>query len=256
MCDHSAYVWLRFYEELNDHLPSAQQKVNFRHGFHGRVTVKDLIESIGVPHTEIDLLLINGESVDFHYLLQQGDRISVYPMFERFDIAAVSKVRPEPLRVMKFVVDVHLGKLARYLRMSGFDTLYKTDYADAELAAISATQHRILLTRDRGLLKHRIIDYGHFVRHTEPFSQLQEIIQRFDLYRLMKPFSRCIRCNGSVQSVAKSEVQSLLTPRTSLYYHAFWQCRQCHQIYWKGSHYQKMQKMLLIISQSVDNLID
>lgn len=249
MCQHQHYVWLRFYEELNDHLQIEHQKVTFRHQFHDRVAVKDLLESLGVPHTEIDLILVNGLSVDFHYLLQQDDRISVYPMFERFDIAAVSKVRPEPLRDIKFVLDVHLGKLANYLRMTGFDTLYQTDYADAELAVISSSQHRILLTRDRGLLKRRIIDYGHFVRRTQPFEQLQEIIQCFDLYRLIKPFSRCIRCNGLLESVKKSEVQSLLPPRTSKYYHAFWQCRQCHQVYWKGSHYEKMQRRLSEITQ-------
>ena len=238
------HVWLRFYEELNDHLPPEQRKLSFRHFFHGRVSVKDLLESVGVPHTEIDLILVNGDSVDFNYLVQQGDRISVYPMFERFDIAAVSKVRPEPLRAIKFVLDVHLGKLANYLRMAGFDTLYERDYFDAELAAISSSQHRILLTRDRGLLKHRIIQYGHFVRQTDPLKQLQEIIRWFDLYRLLNPFSRCIRCNGILQPVDKSDIQSLLPPGTSKYYHTFRQCRECHQVYWKGSHYQKMQRLL------------
>jgi len=119
---------IRFYEELNDFLPLERRKVDFSHEFQRRASIKDLIEALGVPHTEVDLILVNGASVDFSYIVRDGDRISVYPMFEAFDIQTVSRVRPQPLRVIRFVLDVHLGKLARYLRLLGFDTLYRNDY--------------------------------------------------------------------------------------------------------------------------------
>jgi len=119
---------IRFYEELNDFLPLERRKVDFSHEFQRRASIKDLIEALGVPHTEVDLILVNGASVDFSYIVRDGDRISVYPMFEAFDIQMVSRVRPQPLRVIRFVLDVHLGKLARYLRLLGFDTLYRNDY--------------------------------------------------------------------------------------------------------------------------------
>lgn len=165
-----SYVVFRFYEELNDFLLPQRRKIAFEHDYKGRVSVKDLIESLGMPHTEIDLILVNGECVDFTYHVQHKDQISVYPMFESMDVAGLSKIRAEPLRDIKFVVDVHLGKLAKYLRMLGFDALYENNYSDSELALLSSNEHRILLTRDRGLLKRRIVHYGHFVM-TDPATK-------------------------------------------------------------------------------------
>ena len=239
-----SYVVCRFYEELNDFLSPQFRKKSFRHDFKGRVSVKDLIESLGVPHTEIDLILVNGESVNFNYLIQHEDEISVYPVFEKIDIAGLSKIRAEPLRHIKFVADIHLGKLAKYLRILGFDVLYENDYSDSNLAQISSNEHRILLTRDRGLLKRRIVDYGHFVRHVQPLKQLQEIIDWLDLKRLIKPFYRCIRCNGVLADVDKSEIEDQLLPKTKQYYHQFKQCPDCKHIYWKGSHYLRMKKII------------
>src|SRR3989338_9144205 len=110
----------RFYEELNDFLPPERRKTTFTREFRNRASVKDMIEALGVPHTEVDLILVNGASVDFSYLVQDGDRISVYPMFESFDIRPLVHLRPRPLREPKFVLDTHLGKLAVYLRLLGF----------------------------------------------------------------------------------------------------------------------------------------
>ena len=142
----------RFYEELNDFLPENRRKILFPFAFEGTPSVKDSIEALGVPHTEIDLILVNGISVDFGCLIRDGDRISVYPVFESIDITPLVRVHSQPLREPRFVLDMHLGRLARYLRMLGFDTLYRNDYADAELARISSQEYRILLTRDPGLL--------------------------------------------------------------------------------------------------------
>lgn len=151
---------IRFYEELNDFLPPERRKVCFNHDFQRRASIKDVIEALGVPHTEIELLLVNGDSVDFSYIVQHGDRISVYPLFESFDVQPLIRVRLRPLRTTRFVLDVHLGKLARYLRLLGFDTLYRNDYDDAELASLASAEQRILLTRDRDLLKRAMVTHG------------------------------------------------------------------------------------------------
>lgn len=239
-----SYAVFRFYEDLNDFLSPQRRKIAFTHHFKGRVSVKDLIESLGVPHTEIDLILANGKSVDFTYHVQHEDHINVYPMLEKLGIAGLSKIRLEPLTTIMFVVDIHLGKLVKYLRMLGFDALYDTNSSDSELALISSSEKRILLTRDRGLLMRRLVDYGHFVRQTQPLKQLQEVIQWLDLKPLIKPFYRCMRCNGLLTEVNKNEIEDRLLAKTKLYYHEFKQCTDCKHVYWKGSHYQRMQRLI------------
>jgi len=161
-----AQAIFRFHAELNDFLPPSKRQVSFAHLFKAHPSIKDTIEALGVPHTEVDLILVNGESVDFSYILQDGDRICVYPVSESSHITPTIGVRPKPLLVPRFVLDIHLGKLATSLRMLGFDTLYRNDYADEELAHISSTQERILLTRDRGVLMRSIVTYGYYVRET------------------------------------------------------------------------------------------
>lgn len=239
-----ASAWFRFYEELNDFLLPIQRKVEFEHRFDRRASVKDMIESLGVPHPEIELILVNSRSVDFSYIVEDGDRISVYPVFESLDISPLIRLRPEPLRNLKFVVDCNLGRLSRYLRLLGFDCLYRNDYRDKEVAAISQQQHRVVLTRDRRLLQHKVIDRGFFVRSTRPKEQVNEVMKRLDLYRLVRPFSRCTRCNGSLESVSKDAVDALLQPKTRLHYNVFRQCPDCHQVYWQGSHHERMLKLV------------
>lgn len=171
-----------FYAELNDFLTPSRKLVSFTHVFEGRGSIKDMIESLGVPHTEVALILVNGESVDFSYLVQDGDQISVYPVSESSHITPIVIVRPKPLLVPRFVLDIHLGKLAIALRMLGFDTLYRNDYTDEELAQISSTQGRILLTRDRGVLMRSVVTHGYYVRATHPPQQVVEVLRRFDLF--------------------------------------------------------------------------
>ncbi len=243
----------RFYAELNDFLPPDRRREAFIHAFEGRVSIKDMIESIGVPHTEVDLILVNGKSVDYSYIVQAGDRVSVYPVFESIDIAPVVQVRPGPLRVARFVVDTHLGRLARYLRLLGFDALYANDFQDDTLAELSSRERRILLTRDRGLLKRSKVTHGYFVRQTRPREQLLEVLRRFDLRGLIVPFRRCIRCNGSLAPVSKGSILDRLPPRTRDYYDEFRLCQGCGKIYWKGSHYQRMLEFIRdILQQEVD----
>jgi len=234
----------RFYAELNDFLPKERRQRSFTHTFLLSGSVKDMIESLGVPHTEVDLILANGRSVDFSYAVQNGDRISVYPVFEAIDIVPVLRVRPEPLREPRFVLDVHLGQLAVYLRMLGFDTLYRNDYRDEELARISNEEARILLTRDRGLLKRSIVTHGYCLRTTQPRQQLVDVIRRFDLRRAIAPFRRCLHCNAVLEPVDKAAIEDRLPPKTRHYYDEFWRCPQCDRIYWQGSHFERMQQFI------------
>ena len=239
-----AYAEFRFYAELNDFLPAGRRAVPVPLAFSPGATVKDLIESLGVPHTEIDLIMANGHSVDFAYRVQDGDRISVYPVFEAVDVSPIVRLRPEPLRQPRFVLDAHLGRLVRYLRLAGFDALYRNDVSDDELVRISLDEKRTLLTRDVGLLKRGVLTHAYFVRDARPKEQLLEVLRRFDLFGTLAPFQRCLACNGVLQTVGKDQIAHLLPPRTRLYYHEFQMCPDCHKLYWKGSHYQRLAALL------------
>ncbi len=234
----------RFYGPLNDFLPPERRQRSFCHTFTGRASVKDMVESLGVPHPEIDLLLVNGEPVGFEYIVRPGDRVSVYPRFTTIEVGDLSRVRPAPLPEARFVLDTHLGRLAAYLRLLGFDTLYRNNFDDPELARLSDEEGRILLTRDRGLLKRNAVRYGYCVRAKYPRRQVVEVLHHFDLFDRIVPFRRCVRCNGLVEPVAKAEIDHLLAADTRRYYHEFSRCTVCEQIYWKGSHYRRIQKLV------------
>jgi hypothetical protein len=233
-------VSLRFYEELNDFLPPDLRKRSFACAFDPIQPVKHLIESFGVPHTEVELILVNGESVDFDYLVQAGDRISIYPLFEALDVTPVLRLRSQPMRRPRFVADAHLGRLARYLRLLGFDCLFFNDAGDRNLARISVEEGRILLSRDRGLLMHRIITHGCFIHRTEPREQLNEIVRRLQLETLSRPFTRCMECNGLLNMVEKRRIEDELPDHVRQHYNEFWRCDGCGRIYWKGSHYREL----------------
>ena len=244
----------RCYAELNDFLPSERRKVTFAHSFQGRNSIKDMVEALGVPHTEVDLILVNGVSVDFSHIVQDGDCISVYPVFESLDITPLARLRPEPLREPKFVLDTHLGRLAACLRLLGFDTLYSNDCPDEELARLSASEKRTLLTKDRGLLKRRLITHGYCVRSAKPRRQAGEVLERFDLYGSVAPFQRCLRCNGLLEPVDKQVILDRLLPDTRKYYEAFYRCAACNQLYWPGSHYARLQSFIAEILMTKPDL--
>lgn len=234
-------AFFRFYGELNDFLPAKRRRQTFTYEFDGRPAVKHVIESIGVPHTEIDLILINGVSADFKQYVNDLDRVSVYPVFERLDITPVVRLRPAPLRITAFILDVHLGKLARMLRLLGFDTRYRNDYEDALIVRIAAAEHRIVLTRDLQLLKAKAVTHGYWIRAMKPEAQLAEVIRRFDLFRQLKAFHRCLTCNGLLRETSKEAVWHLLEPKTKKYYREFFQCETCGQVYWKGTHFPRLE---------------
>lgn len=224
-----------FYGELNDFLRSRNRKVKFSHCFKERGSIKDMIEALGVPHPEIGKIEVNGKCVDFSYIVNDGDSIKVYP--------STSTVAPTHLP-SRFVLDIHLGKLATSLRLLGFDTLYRNNYSDPELAEISATQERILLTRDKGLLMRSLVTYGYYVRETNPERQVIEVLRRFDLFNCVAPFKRCLRCNGLLEPVGKESLIDQLPEKTQLHMDEFHRCAECSQVYWKGSHYERMQNFI------------
>lgn len=230
-------VTLRFYEELSDFLPTEKKKQDFSVAFPLARSVKDLIESLGVPHVEVDLILVNGKTKTFDYLVADGDRISVYPIFERLDITSATKLRPEPLRRSRFIIDVHLKTLAKRLRLLGFDSLYDQKFDDIELARISENQRRILLTRDRQLLMRKNVSRGLFIRNTKPALQLIEVAERLDLTAQLKPFTRCTECNGEIHPVSLDSVVDLLPRGVQSWCREFHRCGNCGKVYWKGSHY-------------------
>jgi hypothetical protein len=247
----TGHVDVRAYAELNDFLAPEEQGTTIRRPFRPHQTVKDVIEAAGIPHTEVDLIVVGGEPVGFTHRPKTGDRIAVYPVFETLDIGSVSRLRPEPLRDPRFVVDVHLGRLVRLLRLVGFDAVWASDLDDDALAAIGRTEHRILLTRDRGLLKRRQVTHGLFVRSERPVEQVVDVLRRLDLGARLAPFTRCMQCGGELARVTKAEVWHRLQPLTRAHYDDFQRCTTCGQIYWHGSHHDQLVELVARIRRSL-----
>jgi uncharacterized protein with PIN domain len=229
-----------FFAELNDFFPlNSRGKTSIVY-FEGNPSVKHLIEAEGVPHPEVAAILANGRPVDFSYLVQDRDQVEVYPV----SAGSLSLIQDEPTGERRFILDNHLGRLAVYLRMLGLDTLYRNDYQDEELAQVAGQEGRILLTRDVRLLMRNLVTYGYWVRSLLPREQLGEVVRRFKLSAGITPFQRCLRCNTPLKVVKKDEVLDRLEPLTRLYYNEFHICPRCKQIYWKGSHYDRMQQLI------------
>lgn len=237
-------AFFRFYEELNDFLPRVQRKVRFSYQFAGKPSIKDTIEAIGVPHTEIDLVLVDGVSVDFDYKMQGTEQVSVYPVFESFDIRPLIHLRPKPLRDTKFVVDVNLGTLASKLRLLGFDTLYNNKFDDNEIVDISLHEKRIILTRDKGIFKYSAVTHGYWVRSDHIDTQLREVIRRLQLENSFRPFTRCSHCNGVLYPADKKQLNGRVPANTLRLFSDFFECRECRKIYWKGTHYDRITKWI------------
>jgi len=234
----------RFYAELNDHLAPGERFRTLEKEFYVPASVKDMIESLGIPHTEVELILVNGETADFARLIRNGDRVAVYPMFESIDVTPELRLRGQPLRKPAFVLDVHLGRLAGYLRMLGFDTVYENFARDAELVRMSSEQNRILLTRDRGVLKHAAVTHGYWLRETDSRRQAAEIVRRFDLTRSIRPFTRCMACNGGLRAAAVEKIRERVPARVAEWCNEFRECPECGRVYWQGSHYRRMRRWI------------
>lgn len=235
-----SYVRFRFFAELEDLLTIPDDSGVVVRTFDESPSVKDQIEACGVPHTEVDLVLVNGASVGFDYRLVHGDLVSVYPAFRTLEIADLSLVRPPPLPEPRFLVDINLGKLARLLRLLGFDTVIDGTIDDVELVELALGDSRILVTKDRPLLKRAAVTHGYLVRSVQPVDQAVEVVRRFDLGSAITAFRRCIECNGDLRAVEKADVDHLLEPLTRRYFDEFRQCAGCERVFWRGSHHRRL----------------
>jgi uncharacterized protein with PIN domain len=240
----SAHVNLRLYGPLNDFVPRVGRQRLLFWPLSRPAAVKDVIEAVGVPHPEIGLLLVDGTSVPLTHRVSGGERVAVYPAFAALDVTPLSRAAPPLPPLLRFVVDGHLGRLAAYLRALGYDTDYTNHRADDELARSSSQEQRVLLTRDQGLLKRSVVEHGYWVRSTDPEQQLFELHARFDLARQAAPFSRCVTCNGLLADVEKKHVLELIPPRTRERQEHFRQCADCGQVFWRGSHYDRMSRLI------------
>ncbi len=237
-------VTFRFYEELNDFLAPSLRRRELEYPCAPGENVKHAIEALGVPHTEVEVILVNGESVGFECPLYGGERVAVYPVFEAFDVTPLLRLRDRPLRTTRFIADVHLGRLAAWLRMAGFDTLFESDFEDARIAEIAASEGRIVLTRDRKLLERRAITHGCYLHATTPEQQLRELFGRLDLARSVKPFTRCTACNAPLRAADKDAVAARVPHRVLSLHDRFSECSGCGRVYWEGSHWRRVRDLL------------
>lgn len=237
-------VSFRFYEELNDFLPEYRRKTDFDACFKGRRSVKDMVESLGVPHTEIDLILVNGKSVDFNYILRNQDRISVYPVFECLDIQKVTRLRKTPLRKTRFIADINLGDIVKYMRALGFDVYFDPSLTVYTIIEISKKENRIILTKSRKLLKFKDVTHGIFIRPGTTEKQIRGILDYLDIKKNVRPFSRCLRCNSLLKTVSKEKIIDRIPPKTKAFYNEYSRCESCDRVFWKGTHVIRMKQVL------------
>lgn len=235
---------LRFYEELNDFLPKHRRKTDFEIQFKGKRSIKDLIESLGVPHTEVDLILVDGKSVGFNYIPQDNDRVSVYPVFELLNITGVTHLRKIPLRRSKFIADINLGDIVKYMRALGFDLYYDSSLSNRDIIEISKKENRIILTKNRKLLKFKDVSHGLFIRPGTTKEQIRRIINYLDIKDDIRPFSRCLQCNTLLRVVQKEKISNRIPPMTKASCDEYTHCPSCDKIYWKGTHFINMMGVL------------
>ncbi len=229
-----------FSTELHVFLDHSRKQNPFEYEFSGPQSVKHLIEAAGVPHTEVSQIRMNGEPAGFETQVQDGDQVEVFSFFTSLDDPSLREYGLGERSHPRFILDNHLGKLASYLRMLGFDCLYRNDFQDDELAQLSQEQSRILLTRDHRLLMRKTVTQGYWLRSQDPDQQLKEVLTRYVLSDLVKPFQRCMRCNALLEPVSKETILHCLQPLTIQYFDEFHFCPACSQVYWQGSHYTKM----------------
>ena len=239
----------RFYEELNDFLPKHRRKISFDVEFKGQRSIKDMIEALGVPHTEIDLILINRKSVAFNEILRQGDQVSVYPVFESLNIKNVTRLRRLPLRRTRFIADVNLGDIVKCMRVLGLDVYYDPSLFARDLIEISKKENRIILTKSRKLLKFKDVSHGIFIHPGTTQEQVKRIIECLDIGDNVKPFSRCLCCNSLLDHVPKEEILDRIPLKTRTFCNEYTRCESCDKIYWKGTHFIRMKRVVETLLQ-------
>ena len=240
----SKNITFRCYAELSDFLSQEQRQKQFVHPLKTPLTLGEALESLRIPWSEVDLVLVNGEPEALDARLRDNDFVSVYPTFETLDIGELKSLHAQVLRVTRFILDAHLGKLAKYLRMLGFDSLYRNDFGDDEIIELALQEKRIILTRDKLLLRSRRVTHGYYVRATEKHAQLREVVQKFDLYSQFKSFTRCMTCNAELVPKSRDEIRDLVDEDTLQFFHEFFYCPACMNVYWQGSHFKRMESFI------------
>ncbi len=238
-------VRLRFRGDLDFFLRSKARNRTVERSLNEKTSVKDIIESCGVPHPEVDTILVNGQSVGFDHNLAADADVEIFPVENRDTYATVKHLQAS--HIVAFVADGHLGTLTRNLRLLGFDVAYDEKANDRQLLDLMARQNRALLTRDRRLLMHAIVQHGYCPRSQNTEEQTIEVVRRFKLLELIAPFTRCLLCNAPLQRAAKADVIEELEPLTKIYYEEFRRCPGCGQIYWAGSHFEKLKTRIQTI---------
>ena len=243
MAEHSQALF-RFHDELGELLAAERRGRAFAIPIDRARSVKDAIESVGVPHTEVDLVVVDGAAVGLGHLLRGGEAVEVHPRLDSALFPGAAALKPPMAGAPLFVADTHLGKLARHLRMAGFDCAWDNAWDDDEIAAIAGVRAAAILTRDKGLLMRREVARGRFVRATESEAQLAEVVKAFGLAPLMRPFTRCRECNVALEEVSRESVLGRLPPKVRELYTSFKRCPGCERVYWEGSHYARMRGVL------------
>lgn len=226
----------RFHGELGDFLPRERRGARFEYQHARAATLKNAIEALGVPHTEVGRVELNGAPVTLQRAVREGDEIDVFP--------ATPETTPEKGPDPFFIADAHLGGLARFLRMLGFDTLHDPALHDADIRRLARDERRIVLTRDRELLKCREIARGAYVHAIRVEAQLAEVAARYRLAERARPFTLCLRCNLPLEPVDKATVAARLPENVRRVHEDFTRCPGCDRIYWPGSHYERMRSVL------------
>jgi uncharacterized protein with PIN domain len=237
-------ITFRCYAELNDFLTQEHRQRQFVRTLKTPVTLGEALESLQIPLSEVDLVLVNGRPSSLDHRLYENDYVSVFPTFETLDISKLKGEQTPALRLTRFILDAHLGKLAKYLRMLGFDTLYRNDYGDDEIINLAVNEKRIILTRDKLLLRSGRVTHGYYVRSTEKHKQLKEVVRKFDLYSQFRSFSRCMTCNAELVLRNKGDVVHLVQEDILQLFKEFYFCPACRKVYWKGSHFKRMENYI------------
>jgi len=234
---------IQYSEKLRDLFRKSQEQLRFDF-IPDHNSVKHWIEFFHVPHTEVGGVFVDGRSVDFSYKPQPADEIFVEALLGPVDVTKPTNLRALPYPAYRFIVDECVKNLAAKLRMIGCDVVSESRFNDRQIVEISAVEKRVILTRDRGLLKRKDAVWGRLIRNTDSEEQFKEVIHFFGLSQLPQALTTCLVCNGKITSVRKDEVLHLIGPKTRLYYDEFSRCDQCGKIYWEGSHYTKMKENL------------
>lgn len=215
-----------------------------------RASIKDILESLGIPHTEVGKIILDKKEQRFEKIAENGEHYEIHPLSPALPPTEGTILRPEPFKsCCRFLVDINVGRLAGLLRMAGFDAENANKESTTRAIAKKAVaEDRILLTRNKDLLKHRELVYARLVRNQDPDLQLREVISLYSLENLLQPFTRCISCNGLLADVKKEAIVDRLLPLTKKFFNRFRICSDCHKIYWQGSHHDRMTKKLEMIT--------